>query len=182
MAAELELADKFENMNRVVEQKLTGQNLTQIARNLGMTRAEVNEYYEMFKVIASDSNNMKSRAREAMATVDMHYDKLIHALYKIVDEADDWQSMEGVDAKMLSQKTGAISKIADLELKRVQMLKDAGLLDDQELAQQVLDTEKKHEVLIGILKDVTQHCDRCSKKVAERLREVNNEAVAVKFV
>lgn len=182
MAAELELADKFDLMNRVVEQKLTGQNLTTIAKNLGLTRVEVNEYYEMFKVIARDSKNMKDRAKEAMATVDMHYDKLIKSLYQIIDEADDWQSMEGVDAKMLSQKTGAISKIADLEAKRFQMLKDVGLLDDQELAQQVLETERKHEILIGVLKDVAQHCESCSKRIAERLREINNEAMEVKFV
>jgi hypothetical protein len=182
MAAEIELADKFDMMNKVVEAKLTGQNLTQIAKSLGMTRAQVNEYYEMWKNIAADSGNMKARAREALSASDMHYDKLIKALYGVIDEADDWQAGEGVDAKMLSIKTAAIKGIADLESTRVKMLKDAGLLDDQELAQQILDTERKQEVLVRILKEVTFHCENCSKKVAERLREVTNEAVAVRVV
>lgn len=182
MTAELELADKFEMMNKVVEQKLTGANLTQIARNLGLTRVQVNEYYDMWKTIASDSGNMKARAREALSASDMHYDKLIKELYTVIDEANDWQAGEGTDSKMLSIKTAAISKIADLEATRVKMLKDAGLLDDQELAQQILETERKQEVLVRILKEVTYHCDNCSKKVAERLREVTNEAVAVRVV
>lgn len=182
MAAELDLADKFDNMNKVVEAKLTGKNLTQIARDLGMTRVQVHEYYEMWKTIAAESQNMKTRAREALAGADAHYDKLIGELYKIIKEADEHNFSEGTDAKMLSIKSGAIGKIGEFEAKRVGMLKDAGLLDDQELAQQVLETERKHEILIGILRDVTSKCAVCSKKVEERLRQVVNEPVAITLV
>jgi predicted transcriptional regulator len=180
MAAELELADKFETMNKVVEQKLTGQNMTQIARNLGLTRAQVTEYYDMFKAIAQESSNMKSRAREALFAVDIHYDKLIKEFYQIVGEADDWQMSEGVDAKMLGQKTQALKAIADLEAKRVGLLKDAGLLDDQELANEVMEAERKQQILVDILRDSL--CKECSKKVAERLQAVTNTPVAVRVV
>ncbi len=182
MSHELELADKFDNMNKVVEARLTGQNLTQIARTLGMTRVQVNEYWEMWKSLAAESQNMKSRAREALAGADMHYDKLINALYDVIKEADEANFSEGTDSKMLAIKSNAIGKIAEFEAKRVGMLKDAGLLDDQELAQQVLETERKHEILIGILRDVTSKCENCNKKVQERLRQVVNEPVAVKLV
>ena len=182
MAAEIELADKMDQMNKVVELKLTGLTLTQIAKNLGITRAEVNERYEMWKMLASDSGSMKARAREALSAADMHYDKLIKELYIVIDEANDFQAGEGTDPKMLAIKTTAVSKIADLEANRFKMLKETGLLDDQEMAAQILETERKHEILVNILKEVTAHCPTCSPKVAERLRQVTNEAVVVTLV
>ncbi len=182
VTGEIELADKFDTMNKVVELKLQGQNLTKIAKVLGLTRVQVNEYYDMWRDLAQSSENMKNRAREALMGADSHYDRLIAELYDIMEKADDWQFSEGTDAKMLSVKANAIGKIAEFEAKRVNMLKDAGLLEDQELAQQILETERKHEILIGILRDVTSKCDHCSRLVAERLSQVTNEPMAVKLV
>lgn len=182
MSQELDLVDKMDQMNRVVELKLEGQTLTQIAKQLGITRIQVDNYYQMWRDLAQSSENMKARAREALIGADTHYDKLIAELYKIIDEADSLSFEDGTNPKILTVKTAAIGKIAEFEAKRVGMLKDAGLLDDQELAAQILETERKQGILMGILRDVTSKCEVCSKKVAERLVQVTNVPMEVKIV
>ena len=59
------------------------------------------------------------------------------------------------------------------------MLQKAGLLEDNELADQLMETERKQEVLVGILKEVTSDCDHCKFEVAKRLSQVTGRLEAI---
>ena len=54
------------------------------------------------------------------------------------------------------------------------MLQKAGFLEDNELAERMLDNEKKQLMLVNILKEVTSKCDKCRVEVARRLSAVTN--------
>lgn len=171
--SELEIADRFDNMNRVVEQLLKGINPKDIALELGMSRALVLELIDEWKSIIHHDGGIQQRAREALAGADQHYAMII---------ARAWETVEQADAnQQLSVKTNALKLVADTEQKRLDMLNKAGVLENSELADQLLETERKQKILVDILKDVTADCDKCKFEVARRLSEVTGKIEAVRI-
>jgi len=76
----------------------------------------------------------------------------------------------------LPQKTAALKLISDVQQKQIDMLQKAGLIENNEIADQIIETEKKQEVLVGILKEVIADCDKCRKEVSQRLSQVTGRA------
>ena len=68
----------------------------------------------------------------------------------------------------------AYKLITDIEGKRIEMLQKAGLLENNELANDLMEAERKQEILMGILKEVTSDCDHCKVEVARRLGKITN--------
>jgi hypothetical protein len=171
--SEIELAERFDRMNKVVEQMLMGNNPTQISKSLSMQRKEVLELIDEWKEIVRDDSSARDRAKEAVAGADQHYAMLIKEAWKTVDDADQ--------AGQLNVKSSTLKLIADIEAKRITMLQQLGLLDNAELANQLADTERKQDVLVGILKDVTATCPKCKLEVSKRLSQITGvvEPVAV---
>lgn len=167
--SELELADRWERINKVVEVFLKGTtNPTQIARETGFKRAEVQEYLNEWRSVVHSDKLIQNRAREALAGADNHYSMLIAEAWKIVEEANQTQA--------LSQKTAALKLISDIQQKQIDMLQKAGLIENNEIADQIIETERKQEILVGILKDVISDCQHCRKEVSERLSQVTGKA------
>lgn len=161
---EIELADHFDRMNKVVEELLKGNNPTQIAAVTGFKRAEVLGYIDEWKEVVRSDSGARDRAKEAISGADQHYAMLIKEAWKTVEDADQ--------AGQLNIKATALKLIADIEGKRIGMLQEVGLLDNQELASQVAETERKQDVLVKILKEVTATCPKCKMEVAKRLSQI----------
>lgn len=171
MPSEIEVSDKFDQMNRVVEEMLKGNNPTQIARELNIKRTEVLDHIDTWKNLVKGDSTIRERAREALAATDQHYAMIINRA---------WETVEQADANdQLNIKSQALKLIADVEGKRIDMLQKAGLLENNELADQLLETERKQEILVNILKTVTADCDSCKFEVARRLSEVTGKVEAV---
>ena len=171
MSDELEVADKFDKMNRVVEELLKGNNPTQIAKQLEMRRAEVLEVLDTWRGLIQSDQGIRERAKEALAGADQHYAMLIKRAWETVEQADI--------NNQLNIKASALKLIADIEGKRIDMLQKAGLLENNEMATQILETERKQEILTEILRDVTSKCNHCKVEVARRLGEVTNKAEVI---
>jgi len=161
---EIELADHYDRMNKVVEELLKGNNPTQIATLTGFKRAEVVELIGEWKTVVHNDTAARERAKEAIVGADQHYAMLIKEAWKTVEDADQ--------AGQLSVKSGALKLIADIEGKRIGMLQEVGLLDNAELATQLAETERKQDILVKILKEVTATCPKCKMEVAKRLSQI----------
>ena len=161
---EIELADHYDRMNRVVEELLKGNNPTQIATLTGFKRSEVMEYIEEWKEVVRSDSGARERAKEAISGADQHYAMLIKEAWKTVEDADQ--------SGQLNVKATSLKLIADIEGKRIGMLQEVGLLDNAELATQIADTERKQEILVKILKEVTATCPKCKLEVAKRLSQI----------
>ena len=161
---EIELADHYDRMNKVVEELLKGNNPTQIATVTGFKRAEVLGYIDEWKQVVRSDSGARDRAKEAISGADQHYAMLIKEAWKTVEDADQ--------AGQLNVKATALKLIADIEGKRIGMLQEVGLLDNAELATQMAETERKQEVLVKILKEVTATCPKCKMEVAKRLSQI----------
>jgi len=61
------------------------------------------------------------------------------------------------------------------------MLQTVGVLENNEIASQIAETERKQEILVGILKEVTASCPKCKLDVAKRLSQITGivESVVV---
>lgn len=167
----IELAGQFDQMNKVVEEVLKGNTVAKVSSNLGITRVQVENHLKTWKEMVKDSNVIRDRAKEALVGADEHYNLLIKEAWDVVNEA-------GIAAE-LSTKNSAIKLIADIEAKRIDMLNKAGVLENDSMADQILESERKQELLIGILRDVTSSCDHCKWEVAKRLQEVTGQVEAV---
>lgn len=161
---EIELADHYDRMNTVVSELLKGNSPTQIATVTGFKRAEVVELIGEWKSVVHSDTGARERAKEAISGADQHYAMLIKEAWKTVEDADQ--------AGQLNVKSGALKLIADIEGKRIGMLQEVGLLDNAELAGQLAETERKQEILVGILKEVTASCPKCKMDVARRLSQI----------
>ena len=170
---EIELADHFDRMNQVVSELLKGSNPTQIASLTGLKRAEVLELIDEWKGVVKNDTTARDRAKEAISGADQHYSMLIQEAWKVVRDSDQ----QG----QLNNKNTALKLIADIETKRIGMLQQVGLLDNVELATQIADTERKQDILVGILKEVTASCPKCKMDVARRLSQITGivESVVV---
>lgn len=162
--SELEPAVHFDRMNKVVQELLKGNSATQIATITGFSRKEVIEYVDEWKSVVHNDTNLRDRAREAISGADEHYAMLIKEAWKTVEDADT----QG----QLSVKAGALKLIADIETKRIAMLQSVGVLENTQIASQIAETERKQEILVGILKEVTASCPKCKMDVAKRLSQI----------
>jgi uncharacterized protein (DUF885 family) len=171
---DIELADHFDRMNKVVEELLRGNNPTQIATLTGFKRAEVVELIDQWKSVVHNDTSARERAKEAISGADQHYAMLIKEAWKTVEDADQ--------AGQLSVKSGALKLIADIEGKRIGMLQEVGLLDNAELAGQMAEAERKQEVLVKILKEVTASCSKCKIEVAKRLSQITGIVEPIEII
>ena len=168
---EIELADHYDRMNKVVEELLKGNNPTTIASLTGFKRAEVVELIDEWKSVVHNDTSSRERAKEAISGADQHYAMLIKEAWKTVEDADQ--------AGQLSVKAGALKLIADIETKRIAMLQSIGVLENTQIASQIAETERKQEILVGILKEVTSGCSKCKMDVAKRLSQITGIVEAV---
>jgi hypothetical protein len=172
--SELEPAVHFDKMNKVVQELLKGNSATQIANTTGYTRKEVLEYIDEWKSVVHNDSNIRDRAREAISGADQHYAMLIKEAWKTAEDADT----QG----QLSVKAGALKLIADIETKRITMLQSVGVLENNEIASQIAETERKQEILVGILKEVTASCPKCKLDVGKRLSQITGVVEPIEII
>ena len=128
-------------------------------------------HIKIWKDIIHDNNGIRERAKEALAGADQHYAMLIKDAWNTANEAEN--------SGQLNTKVAALKLIADIEAKRIEMLNKAGVLENNDVADQILESERKQEILVGILRDVTATCDHCKWEVSKRLSQVTGQVEAV---
>lgn len=174
MSAELELIQHLDEVNKVVEEYLKGNDPTKIAKELDMPRTRVVALLNEWKVMASANDAIRARAKEALAGADAHYSKLITKAYEVIEDATTTAN--------LGAKTAAIKLVMDIESKRIDMLQKAGLLENKELAEEMLEIEHRQEILVGILKDIASEYPQIRDEIMRRLSLIAKDGEAVTIV
>jgi hypothetical protein len=173
MSTEEDMIKHLDQVNQVVEEYLKGNDPTQISKQLTIPRQRVVAYIDEWKVSASNNAMIRARAKEALSGADAHYSKLISKSYEVIDEASMTNN--------LSAKTAAIKLVMDIESKRIDMLQKAGLLENKELADEMVEIEKRQEVLVGILRDIASSHPEVRDLIMRRLSDISkdNEVITV---
>jgi hypothetical protein len=161
-------------MNKVVAKYLEGNDPTKISKELALPRQKVVAYLDEWKVMASNNAAIRERAREALVAADTHYNKLIGQAYEVIDDATTMAN--------LAAKTTAIKLVLDIESRRIDMLQKAGLLENKELAEEMMEIEKRQDILMNILKDVAAEHPEVRDKIMRRLSEASRGTETITVV
>jgi hypothetical protein len=167
MSTEEDLVKHLDQVNNVVEEYLKGSDPTAISKQLEIPRQRVVAYIDEWKVSASNNAAIRARAKEALSGADTHYSKLISKSYEVIDEASMTNN--------LSAKTAAIKLVMDIESKRIDMLQKAGLLENKELADEMIEIENRQEVLVGILRDIASSHPEVRDLIMRKLSAISKE-------
>jgi NADH:ubiquinone oxidoreductase subunit E len=171
---EQHLVQHLDTVNRVVGEYLKGNDPTKISKQLDLPRTKVVSLIKEWQSMASDNTAIRARAKEALAGADEHYGRLISQAYEVIDEATTIGD--------LRSKSGGIKLVMDLESKRIEMLQKAGLLENKELAEEMVEIERRQEILVNILKDIASEHPEIRDKVMSRLSDASqklNETVTI---
>ena len=174
MSTEAQLIEHLDQVNKVVEKYLQGAEPTQIYKELDMPRQKVVGYLNEWKQMASDNAVIRARAKEALVGADAHYNKLISKAYEVIDDATTTAN--------LTAKTSAIKLVLDIESKRIDMLQKAGLLENKELAEEMLEIERKQDILVNILRDIASEYPQIRDEIMRRLSQVSREQEVITIV
>ena len=174
MSDEAKIVEHLDSMNKVVARYLEGNDETRISQQLGIPRNKVVGFLKEWRQMASNNAAIRERAREALVAADTHYSKLIKQAYEVIDDA--------TTSANLSAKNAAIKLVLDIESRRIEMLQKAGLLENKELAEEMLEIERKQEVLMNILKDIARDYPQVRDEIMRRLSSVANKDQTITIV
>jgi hypothetical protein len=171
---EEQLVKHLDEVNKVVEEYLKGNDPTKISKELALPRTKVVALIEEWRQMAADNAAIRARAKEALVGADTHYNKLIAKAYEVIDDATTTAN--------LGAKNGAIKLVMDIEKTRIDMLQKAGLLENQELAEEMIEIEEKQSILVGILRDVASEHPEIRDKIMSRLSLVARKGEVITVV
>ena len=174
MSTEEDLVKHLDQVNDVVSEYLKGNDPTVISKELDIPRTRVVSLINEWKTMASDNAAIRARAKEALVGADTHYSKLITKAYEVINEATLLNN--------LSAKTQGIKLVMDIESKRIDMLQKAGLLENKELAEEMIDIERKQEVLVGILRDIASEHPEVRDIIMQRLSSIAKDGEVITVV
>ncbi len=174
MSTEEDLVKHLDQVNQVVEEYLKGNDPTAISKQLDIPRTKVVTLINEWKVMASANDAIRARAKEALAAADTHYSKLVSRTYEVIDEASMTNN--------LSAKTAAIKLVMDIESKRIDMLQKAGLLENKELAEEMIQIERRQEILMGILRDIASEYPQVRDEIMRRLSDIAKKDEVITIV
>lgn len=164
MQNEEQLIQHLDSVNKVVGEYLKGSDPTKISKELAIPRQKVVQYISEWKQMASANDAIRSRAREALVAADEHYSRLIGKAYEVIDDADTNGD--------LRSKSGGIKLVLDIESKRIEILQKAGLLENKELAEEMMEIERKQEVIKQLLMEIGSEHPEVRDKIMKRLSEI----------
>lgn len=165
--------ERFSAMEQVARMRMEGQNDTDIAKKLGITRKEVKSLHEDYKdVIAKDAMS-RDTARDYLNQMVAHFDKLIKEYYQLYEDLQN----EPFSHQMAGQINAALKMIAQLESDRVKHLRDYGLLEAADLGDELAEREEKEAMIVDILRH--HLCNDCKAEVARRLSVITGNVEAV---
>lgn len=166
-----DLVKHLDLVNKVASEYLKGSDASTISKELDLPRQKVLNLLNDWRSMISNNQAINMRAKEALAGADQHYSSLIKKAYEVIEAADQTAN--------LTAKTTSIKLIADIESKRLEMLQKAGLLDNKEIAEEIIEMERKHDILIGLLKEIASEHPEIRQKIMERLSSIQTEVIVV---
>lgn len=171
---EEKLVKHLDEVNTVVERYLQGNDPTKISKELQLPRTRVVALIDEWRTMASNNAAIRARAKEALVGADTHYNKLIQKAYEVMDDATTTAN--------LNAKNASIKLVMDIEKTRIDMLQKAGLLENQELAEEMIEIERKQEVLVGILRDIASDYPQVRDEIMRRLAQVARSGEVITVV
>ena len=164
MSTELDIIRRAELEQKIVSMYASTKSISEISKATGLTVKQVNEFLAEFKKYSMQDKVLREMSRETVIKTKLHYDELVQKMYSAVEIAND-------SGDYKAEMTG-IKAIADIEKQRVDFMQKAGLLADNELGDQLIEAERKHSILVDIIKELMRKYPNVGLEFQARLKEV----------
>ena len=106
--------EHLDEVNKVVEKYLAGNEPTQISKELAMPRQKVVAYINEWRSMAADNAAIRARAKEALVGADTHYTKLIQKAYEVIDDATTTAALRGQATDITASSSGGVLTVTAL--------------------------------------------------------------------
>jgi len=157
-------SDAFERIKEVSDLYVDGVTSPYtIARRLGIKVVEARAAIETWHEIISQDAESKDLARDALHVMLQRYDKLLEEANGNLADLKDLD----FDEKVGNSINSTIKLIGDLDSKRVDLLQRAGLLDNNDLADELADREEREQLIIGMLRN--DLCPACQDIIRDKI-------------
>jgi intein-encoded DNA endonuclease-like protein len=164
MSNELDVIRQAEKESQVISLYASTYDTAHIIKETGLKKSQIEEILRSYRQYAMQDKVLREMSRETVIKTKLHYDQLIQKMYDAVavanDNGDYKSEMQGVKA------------IADIEKQRVDFMQKAGMLADNEIGDQIVESERKQRIIIDILKDISKQYPKIGLEIQERLKEV----------
>lgn len=164
MADTLDVYSMANRQDEVVRLYAQGKKLSEIMRETGLSKAQIDRILADYKEYALQDRVLRAEARETLIKTREHYDHIVTRMYEAILEAD-------LNGDYKAKMTG-LAGIANIEKNRVDFMQKAGMLLDNELAENLIEAEKKHELIIGILKDISKKYPKIGLEISAELSKL----------
>lgn len=168
---EADVMKRYDEQQQIVLLYVKGHTVQEIVRLTGMRRVQVEEHLKDFREYAAQDKAIRTRAKDIVLSVDTHYSDIIKRLYTNIEalefNGDPKAAMNG------------LKMVADAEAKRVELLSKAGLLADNTIGDQIAEMERKQQILVEILREITRKYPNIGREIQGRLSEVTGKTEGV---
>jgi hypothetical protein len=169
---ELAPVEHYEKVNSVVDLFVKGYKPTVIAKRLGYTRKDVLEMIEDWKGVVSRDPYIKARALDTVNGAIEHYDDIKARAWDLADRAKN-------DDDRKSEIAG-LTLASNIEQKRFELLKAAGVMQDEDVLNKVVEIEEQKNAVINLLRTLAPKlCDKDRRLVAEELAKLSDKAEVI---
>ena len=171
LLTEADVMKRYDEQQQIVLLYVKGHTVQEIVRLTGMRRVQVEEHLKDFREYAAQDKAIRTRAKDIVLSVDTHYSDIIKRLYTNIEalefSGDPKAAMNG------------LKMVADAEAKRVELLSKAGLLADNTIGDQIAEMERKQQILVEILREITRKYPNIGREIQGRLSEVTGKTEGV---
>lgn len=165
--SELKETEYFKKQNDVVDDFLRGiTEPTALAKAHGITRADAIVMLDEWRDFVRSDKSFKEMGRERLHEMDRHYALLIKDGHETIQELKDGGSWDKVGA--------ALKVVADIEHKRQDALQKAGMYDDGELADMLIENERKTEEISKFLLELVEDEPHLKNRIIDALKKIED--------
>jgi len=168
----IEKLDLAETVGRLY---LQGQTATQISNSIGAPRAQVvaaiDDFRSLLRRESESAIEIRNRLVDIMFEADESFRMVIDEAWKTASDAEN--------AGELKTKVSALKLVESSTKNRSDLVQKVGVGQDEDIIDQINDTEERQQVLIQLLKEIREEYPEVAEIIATRLSQIQSEVEAV---
>ena len=155
----------YAELNRVSEEYIKGTiDATTISKVTGIRRDKVVKYISEFQAFARSRKYIQERATESLTSMDMQLSMVQKELWSIIEN----------DNPTPNVKNSVLKNIADVEVKRHEVLQRAGVFNEDSLPEELVALQEKVDVVQKILLEVARKYPDTKTFIMDALSKANS--------
>lgn len=168
---EADILRHYDEQQDIILLYVKGNTVPEIVRATGLRRQDVEKHLADFREYAQQDKAIRLRSKDIVLSVDTHYSDIIKALYRNIETAELADDHKAAMA--------GLKMVADAEAKRVDLLAKAGMLADNTIGDQIAEMERKQQILVDILRDISRKYPDIGREIQKRLSEVTGKTEGI---